>query len=428
MAMRRPRSLFARLLVLQLGVVVVLMGVFGLVVHVERNVAVARLVAERWAPALRHAAGWPGSAPDPARALMRPDTPPEPRLLPPFLAPRMAALRDELRRRGVVVDDATLTRTEYAVVLWLRVRSPDGAGTWLGLADAALLPGISGRFLGTLLLAVVFLAGVSWVFTRRLTRPLESLRERMGSYRPGEPVPPPVAAAATPEVAAIERAFAGLLQRFEQHERERGLLLAGVSHDLRGPLTRIRTAADLLPADAASAPWREAIVRNTLAADRLIEGFLDHVRAGELALDQTVDLAALARHAAAATGQGPDTLTVVAPPALLLASSHPLLIERLIANLLDNAFKHGRAPVELQVREEGARAVVEVLDHGPGLPPGQQAQLVQAFARGDAARGSPGTGLGLAIVARVVERMGGTLSFAPRGERHGVRVELPRRA
>ena len=427
MTRRFPDSLFARLLVLQLGVAVVLLGVFGVLIYVERNVAVARLVAERWAPALRHAAGWPGAAPDPARSLLRPDAPPAPRLLPPFVTPRMRALYEELGRRGVTVDDASLTRSQYGVVLWLRVRTPDGTSTWLGLADAALLPRVPGRFLVALLLTVVFLAAVSWVFTRRLTRPLEALRARMGAYRPGEPLPEPVAAA-SPEVASIERAYAGLLQRFDQHERERALLLAGVSHDLRGPLTRIRTAAHLLPADEASAPWREAIVRNTQAADRLIEGFLDHVRAGELALDQTADLAALAHHAAAATGHGPESLEVTAPRTLPLAQTHPLLLERLIANLLDNAFKHGRPPVELHVREEGGRAVIEVLDRGPGIPPDRQAVLVQAFARGDAARGSPGTGLGLAIVARVVERMGGTLEFLPRGARQAVRVELPLRA
>jgi len=426
MARRFPDSLFARLLVLQLGVAVVLLGVFGVLIYVERNVAVARLVAERWAPALRHAAGWPGAAPDPARSLLRRDSSPGTHLVSPFVTPRMAALDDELGRLGVTFDEASLARSAEGVVLWLKVKSPDGSATWLGLSDRALLPRVPGRFAVALLLTVVFLAAVSWVFTRRLTRPLEALRQRMGTHRPGEPVPMP-STAGTPEVAAIERAYAGLLQRFEQHERERGLLLAGVSHDLRGPLTRIRTAADLLPADEASAPWREAIVRNTQAADRLIEGFLDHVRAGELALDQAADLAVLAHRAAAALGQGPEAIAVTSPPALALAQTHPLLLERLLANLLDNAFKHGRPPVELQVREEGGRAVIEVLDHGPGIPPDRQTVLVQAFARGDTARGSPGTGLGLAIVARVVERMGGTLAFLPRGARQAVRVELPRR-
>ena len=81
------------------------------------------------------------------------------------------------------------------------------------------------------------------------------------------------------------------------------LLLAGVSHDLRSPLARIRMAAALLPGDEASAPWREAIALATLeVADRLIGSFLDQVRAGELPLDQHTDLAAIALAMAARPG------------------------------------------------------------------------------------------------------------------------------
>lgn len=83
-------------------------------------------------------------------------------------------------------------------------------------------------------------------------------------------------------------------------------------------------------------------------------------------------------------------------------------------------------PVELRIEARGARAIVEVGDAGAGVPEHQREQLMQAFARGDAARSMPGTGLGLAIVARVVARMVATLAFECRDGRHVVRVELPR--
>ena len=221
------------------------------------------------------------------------------------------------------------------------------------------------------------LVAVSWYFTRRLTRPLEELRARMQSHRPGEPsrTAAPIDGA-SPEVAAIETAYDELLQRFERHERERALLLAGVSHDLRSPLARIRMAAGLLPEEPASAKWREAIVRNTQVADRLIESFLDHVRAGELSLDQGADLAALARSAAAAARPWRRrTAGATRPTTLPLQRSHPLLVERLVANLLDNAFKHGRAPVRLSARAEGDQAVLEVSDAGAGVPEAQREAL-----------------------------------------------------
>lgn len=423
----RVDSLFARLLLLQIGVAVALLTVFAVVVYVERNMAVARLVAERWAPALQQAAGVPGAAPvPPGRELQRSPARPAPSWRPPLAAPRMAALAEELSRHGVHFEDVVISRGPQGPVLWLQVRQGDGRAAWLGIDDIALLPRVPGRVLLAVLISALILVAVSWYFTRRLTRPLEELRRRMRAHRPGEPsrTAAPIEGA-SPEVAAIEAAYDELLQRYERHERERALLLAGVSHDLRSPLARIRMAAALLPEDAASAPWREAIARNTEVADRLVGSFLEHVRAGELPLDQRADLAAIARGVAAEAGRGGEAPAVDAPASLPLAHSHPLLLERLLANLVDNACKHGRAPVALAVRAEDGGARIEVSDAGAGLPEERREALTEAFARGDAARGTPGTGLGLAIVTRIVARMGGTLAFERRDGRHVARVTLP---
>ena len=424
MSWRRFDSLFARLLALQLLLVLVLMLLFGAYVYVERNVAVARLVAERWAPALKQAAGLPGEAATARlQALQQRDDPPAPAWRSALTAPRMAALADELRLQGVPLQELLVARGEGGPQLWLALRHASGRSIWVGLSDAALLPQLPNRLWTALGLMLLLLVGLSWGFTHRLMRPLKHLHARMQSHQPGEPARPgPALADSTPELAAIEAAYADLLQRYERHERERALLLAGVSHDLRGPLTRIRTAAALLPEDADSATWREAIVRNTQVADRLIEAFLDHVRAGELALDGSADLALLARQAAAGHAQ---PVELQAPESLLLGHTHSLLLERLLANLLDNAFKHGRPPVRLFLSQVGEWALLEISDAGPGVAPAQREALQQAFARGDAARGTPGTGLGLAIVARVVARMGGSLDFLHSEGRHRVRVQLP---
>lgn len=427
----RLDSLFTRLLLVQALLAITLMVGYARLFFVERNASVARLVAERWAPTLRQAAGWPERASGTIRELRRSSAPPPDLLRPPFAAPRMAALDDELRRLGVPVQDTRIERASgvTGAVLWLQVRSPDDSNSWLGLSDDALLPRIPGGVLLAMLLACTLTAAASWVFTRGLTRPLNRLNAHIRSHQPGDPaVVLSSIDSPTPEVAAIESAYAELLRRLEGHERERSLLLAGVSHDLRAPLSRIRLAAGLLPEAPETAPWRDAIVRNTLAVDRLIESFLDHVRAGELALDQDADLATIVRAAALASGHGANELAVQGPEALPLRNTHPLLLERMVANLLDNAFKHGRAPVELRLQVIGTQAVLEVCDAGNGVPDDQREQLLQAFARGDAARNTSGTGLGLAIVARVAMRMGGAIDFDRRDGWHVVRVQLPRHA
>lgn len=428
MSWRPFDSLFARLLLLQIGMVLALILVFGGIVYVERNVAVARLVAERWAPALREAAGWPGTADtSPPPRVMRSAGRPPLALPAPQATPRIAALDDELRRRGVPLHEMLIGRGPDGPAMWLLVAAPDGRSVWLGFADVALLPNLPRRLLVALVVTVLLLVGVSWVFTRRLTRPLEQLRTRMQTQQPGDPAGRATRLSAAPEIAAIDAAYTDLLARYDAHERERALLLAGVSHDLRSPLARIRMAAGLLPDEPGVATRRDSIVRNTEVADRLIQSFLDHVRAGEIALDQSADLAALARAAVEASARSPDELLCDAPGSLLVAHTHPLLLERLLANLLDNALRHGRPPVRVTVRTEGNAAVLEVRDAGPGLPPHRRAELLQAFARGDASRGTPGTGLGLAIVARVVARMRGTLDFEAVASGNVVRVRLPLR-
>jgi two-component system osmolarity sensor histidine kinase EnvZ len=428
---RRFDSLFARALWMQTLVALALLLVFGALLYVERSVSVGRLVGERWAPALRQAAGWPPSARVDLPEVLRSDTRPPLAIESLGLAPRMAALDAELRHRDVPIVETVIARSPHGPALWIQVKTPRGSTVWLGVNDDALLPDLAGRLLPALLIALLLLVGSSWILMRRLTRPLERLRARIESHQPGLPQaalhrPASPAPHASPEVAAIESAYDALLARFEGHQSELALLLAGVSHDLRSPLARIRLAAALLPEAEGVAQRRESIIRNTAVLERLIESFLDHVRAGELALDQHVDLADIARTMAARLERSPSELNVEAPPSLPVAGTHPLLIERLLANLLDNAFAHGRPPVRLRVAaDDKGSAVIEVFDAGPGIPPDQQPQMLKAFARGSASRTQAGTGLGLAIVARVVARMGGSLAFDSSAEEHCVRVRLP---
>ena len=262
---------------------------------------------------------------------------------------------------------------------------------------------------------------------RRLTQPLARLRERLETHAPGDEsgLESAPTRGATAEIAAIDAAWSQMHERLARHERERKLLLAGVSHDLRSPLARIRIAAELLPDAPALTPRREAIVRNVDVADRLVQSFVDHVRAGEMPLDETVDVAALARSVVAGLARTSDELLVSAPPTLPLPRANRLLLERVLLNLLDNAFKHGKLPVRLRLEAHETEVRIDVEDAGSGIAPDKHAHMLQAFARGDTSRGTPGTGLGLAVVAQVTARLGGSISFETSTGGHRVRISLP---
>lgn len=420
--MPRFDSLFTRLLLAQLGLVLALGLVFGLLFYIERNVTVAVLYAERWAPHLAAAAGLAPPTPDAMPVLQRDEAPPNARRTAQH-APRFVALRQALQSRGVPVDEVRLGVGEREPMVWLHVAPPGHAAKWLGVRGQVVVPAWSARTLLALAITSVLVAAVSWRFTRRLTQPLERLRERMQLHTPGRPVPTAVAPpASSPEVAAIDEAYTDLLARLERHERERAVLLAGVSHDLRSPLGRIRMAAELLPDTADTQARRASIVRNVQDADRLIESFLDFVRSGELACDETVDLAAVARQVVA--GFEHPALSLDAPATLPRPRANRLLVERLLANLVDNAFKHGRAPVQVRLGTSPAGTWITVEDAGDGMAPDNAARLQDAFARGDTSRARPGAGLGLAIVRQVVARLGGELSFEREAGVHRVRVTL----
>ena len=426
-------TLFRRLVVAQTIGSLALVLVFGGAFYAERNRTVARLTAERWAPALRAAAGFGAAATGVAAPLevRVSDSRPAGAIPSSRWAPRIVALRSTLRDDGVPAGDVVFTHGVPHAVTWIEVTGADGRTRWFGLQDDVIESFVFRRLFIALALGLAVVSAASWALARRLTRPLEALRQRIESHDltqpPASTAPAADGGAQTLEIAAIETAWVALADRLAHQERERALLLAGVSHDLRSPLARIRMAAELLPESADVAARRTSIVRNVDVADRLIASFLDYVRASELPLADTVDVAALARHLLETREEPADLLALAAPAQLEVPHTHALLLERLLANLVDNAMRHGKPPVLVRLSTDGRDAVIDVEDHGPGIAPDAQARLTQAFARGDASRGTPGTGLGLAIVQQIVRRMGGALSFERVADLPCVRVRLPAR-
>jgi len=428
-------TLFRRLVLAQTIGAFALLLVFGAVFYVERNRTVAKLTAERWAPALRAAAGLghiASDAPGPVAVLTSDERPA--RALPTSAwAPRITMLRSTLRADGVPAGEVVFTSGAPRPVTWVEVTTPDGRVRWFGFDDDVVESHVVPRLILALILGLAAVSAASWALARRLTQPLEALRRRIESHDAKEASQAEVRDTPHPrgeptlEIVAIESAWLALAGRLAHQESERALLLAGVSHDLRSPLSRIRMAAELLPETEGVAARRASIVRNVDVADRLIASFLDYVRATELPLVSTVDVFAVARRLVESRDQSADLLAIAGPSRLDVAHTHELLLERLLSNLVDNAMRHGQPPVLIRLAGERGDVVLDVEDHGPGIAPGAQSPLTQAFARGDASRGTPGTGLGLAIVRQIVRRMGGTLSFENVAGKACVRVRLPAR-
>ena len=225
--------------------------------------------------------------------------------------------------------------------------------------------------------------------------------------------------------AAVEAAFAGRrlsarareARALEAADRQRTSLLAAVGHDLRTPLAVIKASAstlgasDLDPSPAErgellasieeSADRLESIVANLLDASRLQAGALS-VHTQPVALDEVVGSALLAVHDA-------GRVSVDIPEDLPLVQADPGLLERVLANVIDNAIRHGGdgGPVEVSATAGESSAKLKVVDHGPGVPAAERELMFEPFRGSD--RTSKGVGLGLTVARGFTEAMGGVL-------------------
>ena len=264
----------------------------------------------------------------------------------------------------------------------------------------------------------------AWLIVFRVNRPLNALTRAAEAMGRGT-VPPAVPETGPAEISTLSRAFNQMAADLKRLDDERALLLAGVSHDLRTPLSRIRLGLEMLDekGDASLKPGMEKDIEDIDAA---ISQFLDFARTNE---GETViaegDLNALVRGACERSERNGMAVRMdLAPlPPLPL---QPVAMQRLVINLIENALRHGGPAVDVRTAAENGRAVVEVLDRGPGIPSAQAEEMLRPFTRMDAARSTPGTGLGLAIVDRIARQHGGEVRLLPReGGGLRARVELP---
>ncbi len=260
------------------------------------------------------------------------------------------------------------------------------------------------------LILLLALAG-AWLIARQVGRPLRALEEAARAIGRGES-PRPVPESGADEVATVARAFNQMSADLAAIERERALVLAGISHDLRTPLARLRLALEL--AKQTDPKLVQEAVKDIEAMDGIVEQFLAYVRSdGGEAPQPHVDLNAIVGAAAerlTREGRAVQCRLGELPPLTL----RPGAVSRLAMNLMENALRHGAPPVEAETALEDGKAVLRVLDRGPGIPEGERDRVLQPFARLDGARSTPGTGLGLAIVDRIARAHGAALELRQR--------------
>ncbi len=280
---------------------------------------------------------------------------------------------------------------------------------WVKLERERLEPDFATQWIGWGLFALLLSLVGAWFIASRISRPLAALTRAAQQVGRGEHVDP-APEAGPREIRMLATAFNQMSADLGRLERDRAMVLAGISHDLRTPLARLRLGLEMIGGDRSMS---EGLAADIDEMDKIIGQFLDFAKgeseAGiETALDELVDdicerYAKLGR------------ALVRGKPSAIRLSLAQMAVRRAISNLIDNALRYSSTPIEIEVRQEGGFAVIEVRDRGPGIPTSEAERMKRPFTRLEAARSDAGgSGLGLAIVDRVARMHGGRLDLLPR--------------
>lgn len=264
--------------------------------------------------------------------------------------------------------------------------------------------------------ASILLTVIAYYFLRRQLRPITKLAEAAEEFGKGRTVKYRPRGAL--EVRAAGRAFLDMRARIERQIEQRTLMLSGVSHDLRTPLTRMRLALSLMPEDAEVA----ALQSDVMQMERMVDEFLAFVRGDAMEGSEPSDAVALIQGVAERAGVRFAGVEGQAEPVMM----RPQAIVRAVENLVSNAQRYGRqVDLRLVFQDRSLRIVVE--DDGPGIPADQREEALRPFARLDASRDpnrGAGVGLGLSIASDIALSHGGALRLSESETLGGLKAEL----
>jgi two-component system osmolarity sensor histidine kinase EnvZ len=275
------------------------------------------------------------------------------------------------------------------------------------------------QLLVLMIVTSILMTLIAFVFLRNQLRPIKRLADAAEAFGKGRSVAYRPRGAT--EVRAAGAAFLDMRNRIERQIEQRTLMLSGVSHDLRTPLTRLKLSLSLMPEDDEV----RAALRDVADMERLVDEFLSFARGDAMEAPEPTDPVALVGLSVAnaqRAGQAVDLASEGEGRVML----RPDAVRRAVDNLIANAMRYGRrAEVSVAVTDRSVRISVE--DDGPGIPADRREEALRPFTRLDAARNpnrGGGVGLGLSIAADIARSHGGTLRLAESPRLGGLKAEL----
>ncbi|EUJ11373.1 signal transduction histidine kinase [Methylophilaceae bacterium 11] len=253
----------------------------------------------------------------------------------------------------------------------------------------------------------------AYIIASRINRPLNLLVHAAERLRNGEPAPK-LPEDSVEELREVSRTFNEMAESLVRLDAERTLLLAGVSHDIRTPLARLRLAVEMLSGGTGDS-MKQGMIEDISDMDNIIHQFLDFVRGVEGEPTKMVDINELLRSLAERQARAGRNLKLNLT-ATYYIPLRPLAMQRLLDNLVGNAYAYAKGEVAVSSKITADKIIISVLDNGPGIPPEHAQRLLRPFERMDSARNKNegGSGLGLAICNRIAKLHRGSLELINR--------------
>ena len=299
-------------------------------------------------------------------------------------------------------------------LIW--IQTPEMNGNWVR-EPLKTYTNYSVELIASWLFGVPILSSaIILTLVRQMNRPLRRLQNAANNYSKTGKAPYLDTNHGPLEIRQVNQAFNHMVYTLEQTERDRQIMLAGISHDLRTPLTRIRLTAEMLPDEF----FREGLIYDVDDMDAILNQFISYMRDGSDEELTDTNINSLLQELVVQFK--PLDIRFEAQE-LPVIPARSLSLKRLIANLINNAKRYGAEPIELSASHVDQYILITVADHGEGIPPDQVEELMQPFVRGNSARTIQGSGLGLAIVKRIVDIHHGQINIRNR-EQGGLEVVI----
>ena len=405
---RFPDSLYARLalvLLVALGASYATMY-FLFLAHLEetRNISIARSIASKLQLIEELLASRPAREIPPLNQVTLADHPPPAQNNVPdetriFLADLSTNLGEAMGREvmlvPVLVPDPGL---------WINLSSRDAAGQWLKMPMPRAHSIVSASLVSVLLVGfAIFFAG-GMILLWQIQRPLKRLGraiETVGQVPRLDKLP----LAGAGEIRTLVERYNGMVDRLHRYEEDRATMLAGVAHDLRSPITRLRLLMELVGGSR-----NDEILRNIDDIEQITEQFLVYARGVDNEPIEIRDAGIFVEEVIAPYANHRETMASCPEGTLIAIRANSL--RRALINLLENAIEYGRPPISVRVSPQPGKVMIAVRDAGEGIAPSRMAQAMRPFSRLDSSRSGKGhCGLGLVIALRIAEEHGGELKL-----------------